>query len=71
MTESFSHEIPRLLSPLSDRERKIIELTYGMTGDYEMAPAKIAPLVGLSIERVRQLRDEALKKLRENPVCKF
>jgi RNA polymerase primary sigma factor len=64
MAESFKLEMHHLLSRLSSTERKIIELTYGMTGGLEMSPADIAPHVGLSTERVRQVRDNALQKLR-------
>jgi len=64
MAESMRLEMHSLLSRLSERERKIIELTYGLTGDLEMSPADISPHVGLSTERVRQIRNDALQKLR-------
>ena len=64
MAESFKLEMDHLLSRLSERERKIIELTYGLTGDLEMSPSDISPHVGLSTERVRQIRNDALQKLR-------
>lgn len=65
MAESFRQEIGRLLSALSQRERHIIELTYGLTGGLEMCPADISPHTGLSTERVRQIRNEAMGKLKE------
>jgi len=64
MAESMRLEMHLLLSRLSERERKIIELTYGLTGDLEMSPSDISPHVGLSTERVRQIRNDALQKLR-------
>jgi len=64
MAESTRLEMRSLLSRLSERERKIIELTYGLTGDLEMSPSDISQHVGLSTERVRQIRNDALQKLR-------
>jgi RNA polymerase primary sigma factor len=64
MAESFGMEVKWLLSQLSERERKIVELTYGMTGGLEMSPSDISPLIGMSIESVRQIRNKALEKLR-------
>jgi len=70
MAESFGMEIKWLLSQLSERERKIIELTYGMTGWLEMSPSDISPHVGMSVESVRQIRNKALLKLRGLAVSK-
>jgi RNA polymerase primary sigma factor len=64
MAESFQQEIGLLLSRLSARERQVIELSYGLTGGLDMCPADIAPHTGLSTERVRQIRKEAMAKLR-------
>jgi RNA polymerase primary sigma factor len=66
MSESFSQEINAMLSALSEKERTVIELTYGMTGGLEMSPADISPHVGLSPETVRRIRNAALQKLRCN-----
>jgi RNA polymerase primary sigma factor len=64
ITESSREEINSLLYRLSERERHIIELTYGLTGGLEMCPADISPHIGLSTERVRQITNEAMGKLR-------
>jgi RNA polymerase primary sigma factor len=64
MAESVSMEINHLLSGLSDRERKIIELTFGMAGGLEMSPIDISKEIGMSSERIRQIRNIALEKLR-------
>jgi RNA polymerase primary sigma factor len=65
MAESFGMEMENLLSILSDRERKVIELTYGITGEPEMSPKDISRHIDLSPERIRQVRNDALQKLRE------
>jgi RNA polymerase sigma factor (sigma-70 family) len=62
--ESFAHEINRLLSRLSPKERRVIELTYGMTGGLEMSPTAIGKEIGLSTETVRKIRNAALERLR-------
>lgn len=64
MKESFDLEIAALLSKLNERERTIIELTYGLTGGLEMSPMDISKEIGMSSERIRQIRNAALKKLR-------
>jgi RNA polymerase primary sigma factor len=65
MAESFSAEISAMLSTLPCRERTIIELSFGLINGIEMVPADIAPILDLSTERVRQLKTEALLKLRK------
>ena len=64
LAEDFNREFSRMLSVLSDRERQIIEMTYGMKGWLEMSPLDISERIGLSAERVRQLRNIAMDKLR-------
>ncbi len=62
---SCDNEVGSLLSQLSERERKIIELSYGITGGREMSPVDIAGIIGMSSESIRQIRNKALEKLRE------
>ncbi len=62
----FNKERARMiLNSLSDRERKIIEMRFGL-GDGEMYTlAEIAEKLGVSRERVRQLEEATIKKLRQ------
>jgi RNA polymerase sigma factor (sigma-70 family) len=55
----------QLLSGLSVRERNIIEMTFGMNGGREMSPTDISKEMEMSAERIRQIRNEALQKLRK------
>ncbi|PYF76943.1 sigma-70 family RNA polymerase sigma factor [Pedobacter nutrimenti] len=57
-------EVKRMLNILRPRERKIIILFYGLEDKEPVLLDDIAPIVGLSKERVRQLRDKAIKELR-------
>lgn len=61
---SVKTQINLLLGTLPQREQRIIELTYGLRCDRTMQPKEIGQLIGLSTERVRQLKDIALKKIR-------
>ena len=61
--ESLKSEIRHALSILSDRERKIIEDSYGINGQ-ELTLEEIGVKYGLSRERVRQIKEKAIRKLR-------
>ena len=62
--ESFSVEMNQALSLLSERERLIIERTYGLNSQPEMTLEEIGKSLELSRERVRQIREKAIRKLR-------
>lgn len=56
---------------LSAQEKEVIELYYGFKMDSDLNLKEIAPMVGLSKERVRQLKENALAKLRNSDVEKL
>ena len=53
---------------LSSQEKEIIKLYYGFKMDSDLNLKEIAPMVGLSKERVRQLKETALAKLRNDQI---
>jgi RNA polymerase primary sigma factor len=57
-------ELERALSTLPDRERMILALRFGMTGEEPMTLERIGERFGLTRERIRQLEAKALAKLR-------
>ena len=57
--------ILKALKILSPREYKVITKFYGLNGESELAIKDIAKEMGLGAERVRQLRKESIKKLRQ------
>ena len=63
-SESLSIEMNHALSLLGERERLIIERTYGLNGQPEMTLEEIGEGLELSRERVRQIREKAIRKLR-------
>lgn len=58
----LSNEIQKGLDVLDEREKRIITYIYGLTGSH-YTMAEIAEEMGLKRERVRQIRDKALRKL--------
>jgi len=63
--ESLRTEIASLLQTLTDRERKVITAFYGI-GQPEMTLEEIGNKYGLTRERVRQIKEKAIRRLRSN-----
>lgn len=61
--------INKVLNGLSNKEHDIIILCYGFTGQ-EYTPELISSLFGCTPERIRQIRKEAIKKLRKRKILK-
>lgn len=57
------------LDQLEPRERAIVSRRFGLDGDKPETFAEIGRSVGLSKERVRQIQEEALRKLRASPLA--
>ncbi len=62
--ESLQIETKRALSTLSQRERDVIKLFFGIGTENAMTLEDIGETLGLSRERTRQIKDKALVKLR-------
>ena len=63
--ESLREEISNVLNTLSDRERCVIKAFYGI-GEPEMTLEEIGSKYGLTRERVRQIKEKAIRLLRSN-----
>ena len=63
--EVLKNELETTLSVLSERERKIIEMYFGMDGS-SMTLEQIGDEYGLTKERIRQIKEKALRKLKNN-----
>ena len=61
----LAEHIERALDTLSPRDARVIRLYFGLEGGREHTLEEIGNLLGVTRERVRQLRDRALKRLRE------
>ena len=53
-----------IMEDLNERERKIIDMRFGLTDGESYTLAEIAKELGVSRERVRQVQDATIKKLR-------
>jgi len=57
-------QIARALQELKPRDARVVRLYYGLQGEQEHTLEQIGQLLGVTRERVRQLRDRALRELR-------
>src|SRR5438128_1791023 len=69
--EIFEHalteSIEKVLSTLKDREAKILRLYFGLEGQDPMTLEEIGSQLGITRERVRQIKEKALARLRHIP----
>ena len=64
MNESLSREIDRALATLTERESDIIKMFFGI-GCQEVTLEEIGDKFGLTRERVRQIKEKAIRRLRQ------
>jgi len=69
--ESLRREIERSLSTLTDRQRDVIKLYFGIGVEHPMSLEDIGERFGLTRERVRQIKDKAINKLRNTSRSKL
>jgi RNA polymerase sigma factor (sigma-70 family) len=60
----LSNEVERTLAPLSDREKEVLRLRYGLGSEREYTLEEIGKHLSVTRERVRQIESRALQKLR-------
>lgn len=66
MRESLNKLMGELLSNLKEREAEILKMRYGIEDGKPKTLQEISELMGISKERVRQIENKAMEKLREN-----
>ncbi|SDS46098.1 RNA polymerase primary sigma factor [Mucilaginibacter mallensis] len=66
MTDSLTQEIKRSLGILAERERQVIVLFFGLNSTSAHSLEEIGEKFNLTRERVRQIKDKALLRLRQN-----
>ncbi len=67
--DSLRCEIERSLSTLTDRQRDVIKLYFGISVEHPMSLEDIGEKFSLTRERVRQIKDKAITKLRTASRC--
>jgi len=69
--ESLSKEIQRSLATLSEKERDIINLYFGLGLNHGLTLDEIAIKFDLTRERVRQIKEKAIRRLKKNSRSKL
>jgi RNA polymerase primary sigma factor len=64
MSESLRREIERALSTLSEREAEVIKLYFGLNKEHSLTLEEIGEKFNLTRERVRQIKEKAIRRLR-------
>lgn len=64
MNESLRSEIDRALSTLSEREAEVIKLYFGLKKEHSLTLEEIGEKFNLTRERVRQIKEKAIRRLR-------
>jgi RNA polymerase primary sigma factor len=71
INESLSYEIERALSTLSPRESKVLKLYFGITMKHPFTLEEIGEELGLTRERVRQIKEKAIKRIQYTTRCRI
>ena len=66
MKESLKNEVSNVLSSLTEREAEVIKLYFGIEGDHSATLEEIGERFNLTRERVRQIKEKALRNLRHS-----
>ena len=71
MTSSLRTEIERSLTTLTDREADVIKLYFGLDGTHPMTLEEIGEKFDLTRERVRQIKEKAIRRLKHTSRSKI
>jgi len=71
MADSLKLEINRALDTLSNKEGDVIKLYYGLGGEMPMSLDEIGETFDLSRERVRQIKEKGIRRLRHTSKSKI
>ncbi|MBC7920670.1 MAG: sigma-70 family RNA polymerase sigma factor [Ferruginibacter sp.] len=64
MNDSLRREVQRALSTLTPREADVITLYFGLNGEHALTLEEIGEKFNLTRERVRQIKEKAIRRLR-------
>jgi len=71
INESLAYEIERALSTLSPRESKVLKLYFGLGMKHPFTLEEIGEELKLTRERVRQIKEKAIKRIQFTTRCKI
>lgn len=64
MSDSLRREVERALSTLNEREAEVIKLYFGLNKEHSLTLEEIGEKFNLTRERVRQIKEKAIRRLR-------
>ena len=71
INDSLRREVQRALSTLTQREADVVTLYFGLNGEHAMTLEEIGEEFELTRERVRQIKEKAIKRLKHTSRCKL
>lgn len=71
MNDSLRKEVQRALSTLTQREADVITLYFGLNGEHAMTLEEIGEKFNLTRERVRQIKEKAIRRLKHTSRSKI
>ena len=71
IVESLRREIERVLSTLTSREGDVLRFYFGLKGHHQHTLDEIGEIFSLSRERVRQIKEKAIRRLKNTTRCKI
>jgi RNA polymerase primary sigma factor len=71
LEDDLQDSITRMLGDLKEREAKVLRLYYGLGTDKEMTLEEIGQIMGLTRERIRQIKEEAFEKIRTSKTFRY
>lgn len=70
-SNALSEDMQKALDTLTDRERKILNLYFGLSGDEPLTLEEIGKRMRLTRERIRQIKEKAILRLRHSSRSKY
>lgn len=67
----LSKDLAKALATLTERERTIMEMYYGLDGEEPITLEEIGKRLGLTRERIRQIKENAIQRLRHQSRARF
>ncbi|MEZ4388435.1 MAG: RNA polymerase sigma factor RpoD/SigA [Candidatus Krumholzibacteriia bacterium] len=71
MEDDLHKSIARMLGDLKEREARVLKMYYGLGTDREMTLEEIGQVMGLTRERIRQIKEEAFEKIRSSKTFRY
>jgi len=68
---ALSDDMEKALGTLSERERLILSMYFGISGEEPLTLEEIGKVLGLTRERIRQIKEKAIVRLRHSSRAKF